>query len=221
MSTIIFSGGGKGGVGKTAVTLGVVDFLLTKGKEVVLVETDDSNPDAYKSLSSIVTSEVCSMDNEKGYLEFGRIIEKHPKSYIVVNTAARTKVQLENFGGYLPAAASAGNRALIMLWVINRGRDSLELLDSFLNLGYPFTATHAVMNLHFGETSDFSLFNGSNVKKMVSSTIEFPSLNDLIADKINVDRLALSNASDKLHTMEKSALLRYRTAINAAFEGVL
>jgi len=52
-------------------------------------------------------------------------------------------------------------------------------------------------------------------------TIVFPSLNDLIADKINVERLALSNASDKLHTMEKSALLRYRTAIHAAFEGIL
>lgn len=221
MSKIIFSGGGKGGVGKTAVTLGVVDFLLTKGKEVVLVETDDSNPDAYKSLHTIVTSDVCNMDTEKGYLEFGRIIESHPNAYIVVNTAARTRVQLEKFGSYLPDAATASNRELIMLWVINRGRDSLELLDGFLDLGYNFTATHAVKNLHFGESSDFLLFNSSNVKKRVSSTIEFPSLNDLIADKINIDRLALSNASDKLFFMEKSALFRYRAAITDAFEGVL
>ena len=108
-----------------------------------------------------------------------------------------------------------------MLWTINRQRDGLELLDNFLDLNYPFTATHVVMNLHFGEKEDFVLFNESNVKKRVHKTIAFPSLNDLIADKINVDRLALSNASDQLHMMEKSALLRYRTAINAAFEGVL
>jgi len=186
VSKIILSGGGKGGVGKTAVTLGVVDFLLSKGKDVVLVETDDSNPDAYKALNSIVTSEVCGMDTEKGYLEFGRIIEKYPKSYVVVNTAARNKVQLQKFGKYLSDAAAEAQRELIMLWVINRQRDGIELLDDFLNLNYPFTATHAVKNLYWGEEEDFVLFNKSNVKKRIGKTIVFPSLNDLIADKINV-----------------------------------
>ena len=50
MNKIILVGGGKGGVGKSTVVFAVVDLLLSHGKNVVLVESDDSNPDTHKAL---------------------------------------------------------------------------------------------------------------------------------------------------------------------------
>jgi len=218
MSKIIMSGGGKGGVGKSAITLGVVDTLLEAGKQVVLVETDNSNPDAYKSLNELVTAEICNMDTEKGYFYFGEIIAQYPDAYIVVNTAARNKEQLEKFGKYLTDAATEAKRELLMLWTINRQRDVLELLDNFMDMEHPFTATYVVKNLYWGTDDDFVLYNESNVKKRVNATISYPSLHDVVADKLNRKRLALSNAGAELHTMERSALYRYRTAVHAAFK---
>lgn len=59
MSKIVFIGGGKGGVGKSRGNDGnCVDVLLTRGRSVVLVESDDSNPDVYKALNGLVQSVV-------------------------------------------------------------------------------------------------------------------------------------------------------------------
>ena len=68
MNKIIMVGGGKGGVGKSTVVFSVVDFLLSKGEKIVLVETDDSNPDTYKSLNKLVTSELCNLDAEETFM---------------------------------------------------------------------------------------------------------------------------------------------------------
>jgi len=48
---VIIVGGGKGGVGKSTVTLAIVDTLLAADQPVLLVESDDSNPDVFKALN--------------------------------------------------------------------------------------------------------------------------------------------------------------------------
>ena len=42
---IYWVGGSKGGVGKSMMTIATVDYLLERGKKVLLVECDTSNPD--------------------------------------------------------------------------------------------------------------------------------------------------------------------------------
>jgi len=44
---IIVVGGGKGGVGKSTVSVGTIDKLLAHGEKVHLIESDTSNPDVW------------------------------------------------------------------------------------------------------------------------------------------------------------------------------
>ena len=101
MNKIIMVGGGKGGDGKSTVVFSVVDLLLSKGEQVVLIESDDSNPDTYKSLNKLVTSELCNLDTEEGFIKLGGIIEANKDACIVVNTAARATSSIVEHGGIL------------------------------------------------------------------------------------------------------------------------
>lgn len=218
MNKIFMIGGGKGGVGKSTVSMALVDALLEKGEQVLLVESDDSNPDTYKALKNIVPCEICNMDTEEGYIKLGGIIEEKSKDCIVVNTAARATAGLMKHGAIIADVAKEMNRELIMLWPINRQRDSLELLNEFLSNAQGYKAIYAVLNTYFGDARKFLRFNESKLKTKVTGSIEFPELNDLVADKIVDERLALSNADPKLKIAERSALRRYREAAHKALE---
>ena len=220
MNKIIMVGGGKGGVGKSTVVFSVVDFLLTKGEQVVLVDTDDSNPDTYKSLNKLVTSELCNLDAEEGFIKLGGIIESNKDACIVVNTAARATSSIIEHGGILSDVVSELGREIVMLWPMNRQRDSIELLKSFLDGSIGYSATYALLNTYFGASEKFSRFQTSKQKDRVSGTLIFPELNDLVSDKLIDNRLALSNAEPVLSIAERSALRRYREAANSVL-GVL
>lgn len=220
MNKIVVVGGGKGGVGKSTVTIGVVDMLITRGEQVVLVESDDSNPDAYKALNGLTTCEICNLDTEEGYIKLCNLIEEHADAYIVLNTAARSTAGIIKHGGILVDTARELKRDLVMLWPINRQRDSLELLSEFLDTNEGYQATYAIKNTYFGEPSKFARYDNSKTKGRVTATVNFPELNDLLSDKLNDKRWSLSNA-EGLTIAERSVLQRYRNAIQDALGELL
>ena len=220
MNKVIIIGGGKGGVGKTTVTIGVVDMLLSSGKKVVLIESDDSNPDAYKALNTLTKSEICNLDTEEGYIELCNIIESSKDAYVVVNTAARATDGILKHGGIVTDTVKELNRELIMLWPINRQRDSLELLKEFLDESEGYKATYTIKNTYFGEPLKFSRYDNSKIKDRVTGTINFPELNDNLSDKLNEKRWSLSNA-EGLTIAERSVLQRYKNSIKDVLESIL
>lgn len=222
MSKIIFVGGGKGGVGKSIVTMATIDALLARGETVMLVESDDSNPDVYKALNEIVQSAVLNLDGEDGYLNLSNIIEANPTAFVVVNTAARATSAIVKHGGIIADTAKQLNRELVMLWTMNRQRDSVELLREFLDgMSEEFTATHAVLNSYWGGAEKFMRYKNSRQKTRVTSTVTFPELNDMVSDKLNDNRLALSNAENGMTIAERSVLSRFRKAAVEALNGVI
>jgi len=221
MNKIILVGGGKGGVGKSTVVFSVVDFLLSHGDNVVLVESDDSNPDTYKALDKLVTAELCNLDREEGFIKLGSIIEAHPQACIVVNTAARATNSIVEHGGILGDVAKELGRELVMLWPMNRQRDSIELLKHFLDGATGYAATYALLNTYFGAAEKFSRFQSGKQKERVTATLTFPELSDLVADKLINNRLALGNADAVLSIAERSALRRYREAAGNALKVLL
>ena len=46
---IYWVGGGRGGVGKSVVSMALLDYLLGKGVPTLFVESDTSHPDVYKA----------------------------------------------------------------------------------------------------------------------------------------------------------------------------
>ncbi|MGA9130159.1 MAG: hypothetical protein WB425_18655 [Terracidiphilus sp.] len=220
MNKIIVIGGGKGGVGKSTVSLALLDALLQAEHKPVYVETDDSNPDVYKAVNELVTSELCNIDDESGWVKLGGIIEAHPKACIVVNTAARATDSIVEHGSILVDVATELSRDLVMVWPLNRQRDGLELLKNFLDAEQGYAATYALLNTYFGKEDKFVRYSSGKLKSRVTDTIVFPELNDLVADRINDNRLALWNAEVGLTIAERSALRKYRDAARVALEPI-
>ena len=233
MNKIIVIGGGKGGVGKSMVTMAMIDALLTDNQNIVVVESDDSNPDIYKAVNKLVPCEVCNLDDQSGYINLGGIIERNKAACIVVNSAARTTSGLIEHSGILADVSKELGRELVMLWPINRQRDSLELLKTFLDKAKGYTETYTVINTYFGPEEKFLRYNiqpteeekkdknrQPKIRERVTGTIIFPELNDLVADKLIDDRLALWTAdkSGKLTISERSALRQFREASKTALE---
>lgn len=221
MNKVFLVGGGKGGVGKSMVALSLVDALLTKGEKVLVVESDDSNPDVEKTLRNVTTCAVCNLDTEDGFVKLGDLIEQNPEMCVVVNTAARATKSLIEFGGIITDVAKAGSREVVMLWPINRQRDSVELLKNWLDGSDKFSAkpqTYVLRNTYFGSAEKFSRFSAAeNTQARVRGVSDFPELNDLIADKLNDKRLPAS-AEEGFSIAEKSVLGRYRAAAGKALE---
>jgi hypothetical protein len=198
----------------------LLDALLQAEHKPVYVETDDSNPDVYKAVNELVTSELCNIDDESGWVKLGGIIEAHPKACIVVNTAARATDSIVEHGSILVDVATELSRDLVMVWPLNRQRDGLELLKNFLDAEQGYAATYALLNTYFGKEDKFVRYSSGKLKGRVTDTIVFPELNDLVADRINDSRLSLWNTGDGFSIAERSALSKYRHAVRVALEPI-
>ena len=215
MNKIIIIGGGKGGVGKSTVSMSVLDLLRVKENETVYVESDDSNPDVYKAVNKQIKSEICNLDDETGYINLGGIIEANSNACIVVNTAARAMAGIIEHGVILTEVVEELGRELVMLWPVNRQRDSLELLKNFLDNAQGYKSTYAVLNTYFGGAEKFTRYESSKIKGRVTGTIVFPELNDLVSDKLTDARMP-SWSDENLTIAERSALRKYRDASSKA-----
>lgn len=220
MKTTIVVGGGKGGVGKSTVTMALLDALRQEGHEPIYVETDDSNPDVYKAVNSTVPCEICTLDTESGYVRLGDLMESNTDSTIVVNTAARVTPGLLEHGGILCDVAKETQRRMVMIWPLNRQRDGLELLKQFVDAEQSYSAIYALLNTYFGSVDKFARYQASKLKDRVTGTVIFPELNDLVADRLIDHRLPLWADDGQLTLAQRSVLARYRAAARDALRVV-
>jgi len=137
--TIFYVGGGKGGVGKSMVSLTLIQFLIDKfgdSKTIHLVETDESNPDVgrvYKG--KIPITNVILDENQKGWILMAGIIENSFDTIFVINSAARSNMGIRKNGRNLAAVLESGTVPynFVTLWPMNRQKDSILLLEDFLD----------------------------------------------------------------------------------------
>ncbi len=133
---LYFIGGSKGGVGKSILSMILADFLTQcRHRKIILVESDTSNPDVGKTFTHNDDVEVISLslDNADGWIELVNYSEASDKD-IVINSAARSGEAVEKFGGTLIGSLEELQRQLVSFWVINRQRDSIELLKKIWTL---------------------------------------------------------------------------------------
>ena len=229
MDRIIFVGGSKGGTGKSMVCSTVLDYLVQKGMDPILVETDTSNPDVYKAHKSQITVSVTALelDNADGWIELINFSDKNRSRPLVVNTAARNLTGVQKFGGTLLNTLGELDRELITIWTINRQRDSLELLADYLDV-MPVSERHVLhvaRNLYFGEREKYQLYSESEIKKRVEAgngrTIDFPDLADRVADDLATRRLSIKSAIEELPIGNRAELLRWRIAAHRSLGEVL
>ena len=114
-------------------------------------------------------------------------------------------------------------RKLVTLWVINRQRDSLELLKEYMG-AIPNAEVHVVRNGYFGEEKKFELYNGSNLRKAVEDkggkSVTFPDLADRVSDDIYSKRLSIARAGKELPLGNRAELSRWKGEVAKMLSGI-
>jgi hypothetical protein len=210
---IYWIGGSKGGVGKSMMTLVTLDYVLSRGDKVLLVECDTSNPDVWTAYKDHLNSALIDLDDADGWIQLVNTCDMHRDSVVVVNTAARNNHAVSRFAQTLETSLEELATKLVALWVINRQRDSLELLKQFMD-AVPRARVHVVRNGYFGEEEKFELYNTSDMRKTVErhggKSVTLPDLADRVADDIYTKRLPLSVAAKTLPIGNRAELGRWR-----------
>ncbi|UIF85740.1 hypothetical protein [Cupriavidus sp. UYPR2.512] len=226
-NTIYLCAGNKGGTGKSMVATALIDAFLQRGVEPFVIETDDANPDVFKAHSERVQCAAMSLDEADGWIELINTTDKARGVPVIVNTAARNSAGVERYGQTLRSTLGELGRKLVTLWVINRQRDSLELLADYLDAMPVGTdhEVHVVRNLYYGSTDKFQLYSGSELKKRIEGsggkTLDFPDLADRVADELATKRLTIQGAVKEMPLGNRAELLRWRREAVKTLEQVM
>jgi len=221
---IYWIGGSKGGVGKSMMAIATLDYLLERGTIVCLVESDTSNPDVWKVYKDVVLVELINLDESDGWIDLVNVCDQHSDRVVVVNTAARNNLAVTQYGQTLGTCLGELGRKLVALWMINRQRDSLELLQEFIE-AVPTADVHVVRNGYFGAESKFELYNSSKTRGSVESrggkSVTLPDLADRVADDLTERRLPLAAAAKSLPIGNRAELTRWRSEVRKVLAEVL
>ena len=179
-ASLILVGGSKGGVGKSLVSVALIDWLLCdKGANVVVVDSDDSNPDVHRVYEAASKGpdypelRALNLDVEAGWIGLADCCEAHPDAHVVVNTGGRNITGLLAHAGlFLDAIATELPHRVVMLWVTNGQRDSVVLLARYLNGRGDDSPimVHVVCNCAETPERDFSLYLNSQTAQRITRT---------------------------------------------------
>lgn len=224
---IYYVGGGKGGVGKSLFSFALTEYLLNQNRNVLLVDTDTDNPDVFKAHDSLgLPNLLClmnSLDDADGWADLLNMVQRYPEHTVVINAAARTKTSTANYGEIMQGALQEVGRTLTVFWLINRHRDSIELLHSFQQ-AFPDTVIHACRNLYFGEPERFDIYNGSKMREAVEQagkTLDFPVVANRVTDWLYSKRMSIRAAIPEMPLGTRVELMRWRTRCSELFDRVL
>ena len=213
---IYLVGGSKGGVGKSMVATALIDHLRERGESVMLIESDTSNPDVWKAHREALPNALIDLDKADGWVDLINACDSNPYCTVVVNTAARSNAGVTRYGTTLESSLGDLKRKLVTLWVINRQRDSIELLKSYAE-AISSGSLHVVRNGYFGDETKFELYNGSKTRTALEErggkSITFPDLADRVSDDLYSRRMSIEEALQTLPIGNRAELLRWRKEV--------
>lgn len=226
-AAIYYVGGSKGGVGKSKVSFALIDYLTERGEKILLLETDTSNPDVYKAHhpheNDTLVCKIADLDVSEGWIELVNMADEYPEHSVVINSAARSNTGIAKYGTMLRETLGELNRELTTFWVLNRQRDSLELLRGFLN-AFPDALIHVCKNLYFGTPEKFALYDASKAREIIERkglSLDFPDLADRVADKLYSERLPVWIALAEFPLGDRAELRRWRQKCAEMFQVAL
>lgn len=231
MKNLVYVGGSKGGTGKSMVSSALVDYFRKRfpGDEVLLIETDSSNPDVgrlYRGTTGVSLKGLVLNEEDSGWIELVDDIDETSARHIIVNSMAAANLGVKKQGFHLNQSILNGdlNVKFDVFWVMNRNKDSVTLLRDFLE-NMPSATVYPVLNLYFGKQEEFSFYRSSldihdKVTESGGKLLVFPNLNDLIADKIYTDEINLEELPRHLKLGMRTGLERWLSMVKEVFDGV-
>ena len=221
---IYLIGGRKGGVGKSIVSMALVDYLYEMGTDVLLIDSDTSNPDVGRAYQDSVETKLLDLDVNDGWITLINSCADRPDKTVVINGAARDGHGVRKYGQMLNDSLPELKRRLATLWVINRQRDSLEMLEDFM-AEISQSAVHILRNGYFGETEKFELYNHSELRKRIEGrggkSVTFPDLGDRVSDAIYSESMSIAGAMKELPIGNRAELVRWRGEIRKTLDELI
>ncbi len=212
---VIFVGGSKGGVGKSLVSCLTLHALMSNNQKPLLIETDDSNPDVLKTYGDMCDGHFFELDSEEGWQNaFKFVYDREDKSApVVINSGARNIASVEKYGAVLNVIPE-----IVVLWVIDNGKESLNLLADFLKIYEKKIAV--VKNGFFARENNFIFFEKSIFSDLPAVYLDKAS-NGIVTMFQN--RVPFSEFSKKMHIIDQvlagSWIDRSSDAIRTALKG--
>lgn len=224
---IFYIGGSKGGVGKSLFSFALIDYLLGMERKILVVDTDTDNPDVFKAHKDLELDNfhciLISLDNADGWAGLLDTVQTYPEHDVVINAAARTKTSTQNYGEIMQAALEDMQREMTVFWIINRHRDSVELLHSFQE-AFLDVLIHVCRNLYFGEANRFDIYNTSKARELIEQkgkALDFPEVGGLVADWLYSKRKPICKAMPEMKFGTRAELKRWHGLYGKMFASVL
>ncbi|MDD2321234.1 MAG: P-loop NTPase [Geobacteraceae bacterium] len=185
---IIMVSGDKGGVGKSTVSVNMIEWLLGFEERINLIDTDLTNPDVYaiyKKESRVNTMPPEEIDIDEtdagGWIQLAKFANNNPET-LVINMKAGSKLSLDKFHDNVVGMFEAINRPLILIWVLNIQRQSVVLLlDALENLP-KLHSVIAVKNLKNGFENEFFLWDQ---KKKTNETLLKANITEILFPRVH------------------------------------
>ena len=229
-NTLFYIGGTKGGVGKSFVSMALIDFLLSRyhgKKQTMLIETDSTNPDVAKIYSKKIPTETVALDEtETAWLNLARIIYEHQDKFMVLNTA-KGNSGITQFGKMFQSSLEDCGIKLVTFWPMNRQVDSVDHLLEYLKI-IDYGQIFPIRNNYYGAAEDFVILNNRLTKGKdkqlflsrfsMDDVMDFPSLNDLFSLKMYSERVAIEDIPEQLIFFERALFNSWREKVYKMFE---
>lgn len=227
MDNLIFCTGYKGGVGKSFMAMTVADYFYNKQQTIMLVETDTTNPDIFKTFENKIPVAAFDMDSEEGWSLLFSACDDNKESTIIVNSAARADKGFSKNVDNLAYATEALQRQVISFFMLNAEKDSMDLLYGFVEASEAIK-THKIVvvkNGYFGEETAFEMFDKSKIKTRIEqgggTSMYLPPLPSIVRQKIKIDRLTLDEAQKKLTFGDRIFLEAWQSKVRKSLEQIL
>ena len=228
---LVYVGGSKGGTGKSMVCMALVDYFRKAFPKdtLLLVETDTSNPDVgrlYKNTPGIIVQGIPLGEDDTGWMDLVDEIDSTKAQHVLINSMAASNLGVQTQGTLLDQNVGNGNLdvAFKVFWVMNRNKDSVTLLRSFMDT-MKSAVVYPVLNLYFGKEEEFSFYHtNEDLHEIISQRggcqLTFPNLNDLIADKFYTDEVTIEKLPKGLKLGMRTVLERWLRVVKETFDVV-
>jgi len=186
--TVMLVHGDKGGVGKTMVATAFIDWANQQKIPLALIDADMRNADTIRMFKGDIATKAVDLRRAEGWMDAVDFIMEKDDRHVIVSLAGGVGDKVIDEVPKIWEQIGK-NRRLCMLWVMNRGPDSVNLLAQTLKALKPvLSAVIVVKNLYFGEPDQFTRWNESELKKVFEAeggiTICLADLVDRVVDKL-------------------------------------
>ena len=189
--------GYKGGVGKSLVSVTLIEYCRKMQVPICIVETDTTNPDVDAIYEGVeVRCEKIDLDEKDGggWIKLASLADEHPET-MIISMKAGTKGSTERNKGIIADSLAMLKRPVNLFFVLGIQQQSVVLLSDAIEL-YPMANTVvAVKNLKNGDLDEF--FNYDDVKANPEFGVVFKDVLEFVFPRIHARISLMITDQDK------------------------